>query len=221
MAEELPDEFRKNLETLNGQTVYVDCHKSGDKYMAHLSCLEDIKEFLDAFNRKLLASTMTREEFLYNCYRDLNCVCYGKTAEEAKYNALQAFKNRQKLEIKGDLDPYFETGTEGIIWIVYEDGKKGYDGLHALHPLDQLTIYGEKGEILFNEKIFPDWKAGWAEYPRNPGHGQPAALGCWIHWTQIGWEPDKWASFFLRKKGESVLKAKLVCMRQKIDKEVN
>ena len=221
MAEELPDRFTEKLEILDGQTVYVSCHKIGDSYHACLSCLEDINECLDAFNRKLLTSTMVKDEFLNYCSRHLSCIAYGKTAEDAKKKALKSFQNRQKLEIKGILEPFFETGTEGIIWSVEEDNKKGYDGLRILNPLDQLTVYGEKGEILFNGKIFPDFKAGWTEYPLNPGNGQPCALGCWIHWTQIGWEPDDWARFFLRKKGEPVLRAKLEGMRQRRNKKGN
>ena len=46
--------------------------------------------------------------------------------------------------ITGVLDAYFETGTEGVIWSVYEDGKTGYDGLNCLHTGDHLTIYDKK-----------------------------------------------------------------------------
>ncbi len=123
-------------------------------------------------------------------------------------------KEDQSQVRKGVLDPYFETGTEGIVWSLCEDGKEGYDGLNILEKGDQLKVYGEKGNILFDGVIDPDWKAGWKEYPKNPGHGQPCALGYWIHWTQRGWEPDLWARLFIRRKDEKPLRAELTkCKR--------
>ncbi len=41
----------------------------------------------------------------------------------------------------GCLEPFCETGTEGIIWSLHEYGKAGYDGLNCLSPGDRLTVY--------------------------------------------------------------------------------
>lgn len=217
MPEELPDKFKKNLKIIDGETVYVDCHRVMNSYTCYLCNLNDLSECLAAFGRKLLTSTMTQKEFLDYCVSDFSCVADGRTKEDAMNSAFQSFKKRQRIEVLGVLVPYFETGTEGIIWSVYEDGKSGYDGLNILQPLDHLTIYNPGGKVIFQDKIFPDCKAGWAEYPLNPGHGQPCALGCWIHWTQIGWQPDEWAKLFFRKTDEPVLRAKLVGMRIKYE----
>ena len=100
------------------------------------------------------------------------------------------------MKIIGVLEPYFETGTEGTVWSIFEDGKEGYDGLHMIEERDHLTIYGENNEVLFDDDIRCDRQAGWTEYPLNPGNGQPSALGLWIHWTQAGWQPDDWAKLF-------------------------
>ena len=100
------------------------------------------------------------------------------------------------MKFIGALEPFFETGCEGIIWSLVEDGKQGYDGLHEIHEGDHLTVFGENNEVLFSGEISCDRRIGWMEYPLNPGHGQPAALGYWIHWTQRGWQPDDWAKLF-------------------------
>ena len=42
----------------------------------------------------------------------------------------------------GSLDPFFETGTEGVIWSLSEYAEKcGYDTLHCLQNGDRLTVY--------------------------------------------------------------------------------
>lgn len=116
------------------------------------------------------------------------------------YSEESIFKPEAEMEkYVGTLFGWFETGTEGAIWALQEDGQGGYDGLKIIKPGDHLTIFGEHQEILFDGTIIPDYKVGWTEYPLGPGRGQPAALGFWIHWTQAGFRPDDWAKFFLRE----------------------
>lgn len=102
---------------------------------------------------------------------------------------------------------YFETGTEGMVWTVFTDeplpGRSTdapdfYRRLLVVDPGDHMRITSPAGDIvLFDGVIEPDSKIGWTEYPRNPGHGQPVAFGCWIHWTQTGWDAETWAALFL------------------------
>jgi len=119
------------------------------------------------------------------------------------------------VKLIGTLEPFFETGTEGIVWSLAEDEKQGYEGLHYIQEGDHLTVFGENNEIVFDGNIVCDWEIGWMEYPLNPGHGQPSALGYWIHWIQAGWEPDNWARLFFHQylegnKGKSPLRAELI-----------
>lgn len=110
-------------------------------------------------------------------------------------------------KIIGKADWFAETGTEGVLWAVIEDGKQGYDGLNILKEGDCLTIWNEDGSIAFCGLIQPNYTIGYQPYPLNPQNGQPAALGMWVHWTQDGWQPDDWARLFIR---ESTLCAELI-----------
>ena len=106
---------------------------------------------------------------------------------------------------KGQLFDYFETGTEGVVWTLVRDGatkaeQDRREDLVFLKNGDWLKAFDAKGRVLFDGVIQEDRKAGWTEYPRNPGHGQPSALGFWIHWTQTGWTPDDWARLFIGRK---------------------
>lgn len=112
----------------------------------------------------------------------------------------------------GVVNQFFETGCEGLMWILEKEGVEGFAALVFIEAGDHLKVFAEDGAVLFEGVIVPDHHAGYKEYPLNPGHGQPQALGFWIHWTQKGWEPDEWAKLFLHtnlKKGNKPLRAEL------------
>ena len=101
----------------------------------------------------------------------------------------------------GVLDAWHETGSEGLIWVLWE--KRGRSVNYTKPPVDlkagdHLKVYGEDGSVIFNGKIVPDYKAGLKPYPGNPKYGQPCVFGLWVHWTQRGWKSEDWAMLFVR-----------------------
>jgi hypothetical protein len=156
--------------------------------------LEDLKGLSAEALKKL------REEFYIYTVEDflLRTRSPKKRAKIRKALEMDPFRLRDLRETAkglmksvkhvGVLYGWFETGTEGVVWSLIEDGKEGYEGLKIIdEKYDHLVVYGEDGKKLWSGKIKPDYKNGWRRYPLNPKFGQPCALGMWIHWTQKGW----------------------------------
>ena len=136
--------------------------------------------------------------------------------------------------IVGVLHGFFETGTEGVIWAVEEDGKNGYEALKIIDKNDELIIYNVDNTIKWEGKIDPDFKVGWCAYPwvmeshkqsmfcgkskdcseghdikwaQNHNLGQQVSNGMYVHWIQKGFSPDDWGKMFFHS---PALKAKLI-----------
>lgn len=103
------------------------------------------------------------------------------------------------VEYRGLLTGYFETGLEGVMWALQRDGMDADEGLVLLKEGDSLEIYSPEGEIVFSGIIEPDKTTGRIRRPFS-NITQQNALGYWIHWTQKGFEPDDWASYFMPEK---------------------
>ncbi|MCP8900059.1 hypothetical protein [Gilvimarinus xylanilyticus] len=95
----------------------------------------------------------------------------------------------------GLLIEYFETGTEGVVWALQQDGTAGYEGLIILEPGDQVDIFNHNGQKVYGGIIVPDYSIGARQRPGST-ISQPVALGRWAHWIQSGFEPDVWAEYF-------------------------
>ncbi len=113
--------------------------------------------------------------------------------------------------IIGKLEPFFETGTEGIVWSVYEDGKTGYDGLNGIEDGDYLTVFDPKDKttIIWEGHIDFDWEINFRPYPANPEHGQQSVGGYWVHGLQRGLPPEQWATWFFNAYPATLHKANM------------
>lgn len=100
------------------------------------------------------------------------------------------------MTVIGRLEPFFETGTEGVIWSLHDMSLPGYDGLWPLYSGDHLQVVDGvpwKGVIDL-------------EYTRNRqaspygGNGGQVANGLWVHGFQSDMEPDEWATMFFEER---------------------
>jgi hypothetical protein len=96
--------------------------------------------------------------------------------------------------IEGVLDDWFETGLEGTVWVIQENGLSGFDGLHIINKGDHLKITASTGETVFDGIIEPETAVG--DDGKRMGRHQPTSCGRWIHWFQRGFDPDVWGNFF-------------------------
>lgn len=97
-------------------------------------------------------------------------------------------------EIRGLLEPFFETGTEGIHWSIQDPGLPGYDGLTVLREGDALRVLDPAGGTLWEGNVALEWARN-----RERGAGgweQQAVLGHWVHGLQRGLDPEIWARMF-------------------------
>ena len=116
--------------------------------------------------------------------------------------------------IKGVLEPYFATGTEGVIWSVYEDGKSGYDALHCLGRGDHLAIYDlvDPTKLLWYGNIDFEYERNKMPYPFNPQYSQQAVHGMWVHGFQKDVEPEQWGEWFFKQYPCELIEANLCRM---------
>jgi hypothetical protein len=96
--------------------------------------------------------------------------------------------------INGRLEGFYEQGTEGVCWAVYEDGKTGYEGLYILKNGNHLVVWDENDAVVFDGIIDLEYESNWKPYewtqePHKPGywcHGYESecATGHSVEWAQ-------------------------------------
>jgi len=103
--------------------------------------------------------------------------------------------------LKGRLEIFSEQGSEGSHWSFYEDGKTGYDGLHALEKGDVLRVFNDaaRSELLWQGEVDFDYTS---EKQRRPFIGDVQWLDKvgTVHGLQKGVDKDVWADMFLAEK---------------------
>lgn len=76
-----------------------------------------------------------------HCVRGLQSDCPAEDWAIMFIQSLPAILTRNGKSIHGALEPFFETGTEGVIWALHEYGTEGYNGLNILEDGDDLRVY--------------------------------------------------------------------------------
>ena len=111
-----------------------------------------------------------------------------------------AMTQEQTIAIHGTLEPFFETGTEGVCWAFGQDGWPGYDGLHVLIDGDDLTVYADTGAVLWKGVVALARARRRTPAPDNPAYIQQEIFGFWVHGFQKDLEPETWARFFFERR---------------------
>ena len=104
------------------------------------------------------------------------------------------------VEIRGFLEPFYETGTEGVVWSLKDPGLPGYHSLHALEDGDELRVLDDAGGTLWEGVVRLDRTTDLL--PRSPG-GEPvqqAVRGFWVHGQQQGMDAEAWGEMFFARR---------------------
>ena len=107
----------------------------------------------------------------------------------------------QKTVIEGKLMPYYETGMEGTLWSVHEDGKDGYDGLNPLENGMLLTVFNDaaRTQVLWQGTIdFEKDRAQQEALLRAQKY--PPRLGPWGYGLPKNIHPYDWVNMFSQEK---------------------
>jgi hypothetical protein len=117
-------------------------------------------------------------------------------------------------EMKGVCFLHSETGTEGGLWAMQEDGfadKYGYwsyEGLRYLEEGDDFAVFAKHRNVLWHGIIHGGSKTG--RIPRqvirngklvnHRAWKQQVVGGMWVHRVQKGMGPEAWGELFMGEK---------------------
>lgn len=104
------------------------------------------------------------------------------------------------LKISGHGEAFCETGTEGVLWSVYDTDpqKTGYDRLYVLTAGDRVTIYrkDDPRAVIWSGTVDYDFESNQQQSTYNPSYVGQAVFNHWVHGLQRGLDPEEWAGFF-------------------------
>jgi hypothetical protein len=118
--------------------------------------------------------------------------------------------------IKGPLEEYFETGTEGVYWSIYDETKlpdkegqyRSYDGLHIIRPGQHLAILYDGAEIWKGDPgLIGTWEAKKHKYFKQYVKTQHLCTqlsfgGMWIHYIPTNVDLGLWYRVFFSDSGK-------------------
>lgn len=99
--------------------------------------------------------------------------------------------NKDATPLEGKLNAFFETGTEGIIWMFEEAGKTGYDALHLFQKGDFLRVFNNESE----KKVIFEGPVDLIDENQ-----VEAICGLRVHGHQRNEDPEKWAKMFFEER---------------------
>jgi hypothetical protein len=108
--------------------------------------------------------------------------------------------NNQTDAFIGRLEAFFETGTEGVRWSIYNESIGGYEGLEVLQDGDILTVYSsDESNVIWEGTVKYEYDRLVKPSRYNPEYKQQAIFGMWVNGFQHDLEPAVWARWFFDK----------------------
>jgi len=109
--------------------------------------------------------------------------------------------------IVGVLDPFWETGSEGIHWAVTDNELMGYDALNILEDGDYLFIEDGFGNIDWEGCIDLRKDTNLEPFPYNDrGDKWQRVNECTVHGLQDGVDPKRWFDWFAEERPAVLIK---------------
>lgn len=109
----------------------------------------------------------------------------------------------------GTLIGFFESGSDGVLWSIYDNNSTGYESLNILKDGDYLFVEdGNKG-IEWEGYI----KLEYIRFATLRGgannmlpYFQQQVAGYWVHGLQDGVDPEVWARWFFEERSAVIIK---------------
>jgi hypothetical protein len=113
------------------------------------------------------------------------------------------------IKVTGRGEAYFETGTEGVLWAVYDPNEKGYNGLYILKDGDELNIYDKNApdNILWSGIIKLEYETYKQVLNKKYNTQQQSVCGFWVHGLQEGVDGTTWGEYFLKEYPMTLVKS--------------
>jgi hypothetical protein len=104
--------------------------------------------------------------------------------------------------LTGKLAAYFETGTEGVLWSFYEDGKTGYDALVILKKGDVLQVFNDvaRTQEIFHAAVDLEFDTHKEKSAYSDSREQQTVSGYWVHGLQKDIDRETWSKMFFDEK---------------------
>lgn len=100
------------------------------------------------------------------------------------------------MKIKGFLEAFFETGTEGVIWCLYIskdmdwEAPRAYENLHVVKSGETLTIWDIDKKVLFNGVVDLDFSVKTAGNYYVNGVQRGVNSEDWLNWFEYECEAE-------------------------------
>ncbi len=107
--------------------------------------------------------------------------------------------NTMNITIPVLLDPFFETGTEGVVWAINRLGVPGYDCLRCLKNGDGLKVLNagyNPLNVLWQGVVKLEYQRETKPYAFNPAYHKQEVGGVWVNGLQEDIDPDEWVNLF-------------------------